>query len=178
LIRQRLDHERATRNCILDPASRTGSGMTAPTGGLLRASMASGGLSLTLENRIDALGPGHAALRAFLEQRGVGRRGLYDAGLVFEELFINTIRYGYADLAKHLIEVKLDLSGDDIVMTFDDDARGFDPTVAQARVAPVSIEEAKLGGLGLMLVRKAARTMQYHRADGRNTLRISIPRFG
>jgi anti-sigma regulatory factor (Ser/Thr protein kinase) len=150
--------------------------MTGIVEDLLRTKLCNEELSLTLENKIAALSPGQAALREFLEQRAVGERGIYEVELVFEELFTNTVRHGYADPATHYIEVKLQLSDDAIVMTFDDDARGFDPTAGALPVLPSSLDEVKTGGLGLTLVRKAAREMRYQRVHDRNHLRLSIPR--
>jgi anti-sigma regulatory factor (Ser/Thr protein kinase) len=40
--------------------------------------------------------------------------------------------------------------------------------------APKAIDEASIGGRGLMLVRKMAKAMQYRRSDGRNRLRIAL----
>ena len=150
--------------------------MTAIAGKLLPSAPGDGALSLVLENKRSALGPGQAALHDFLQRHGIGERGLYDAGLVFEELFINIVSYGFSDAAPHQIGVVTRVSDKDIEITFDDDGREFDPTAAAAPVLPGSIEDAKIGGLGIMLVRKAASAIHYQRLDGRNRLRVSIPR--
>ena len=150
--------------------------MSAIVAGLLRRRLRNEKLSLTLVNKIDALAPAHTAMREFLEQRGIGERGIYHVELVFEELFTNTVRHGYADSATHFIEVNLRVSDDDIVMTFDDDARGFDPSTVELPDLPTSIEHAMPGGLGLTLVHRTATAMRYERANGRNRLRLSVPR--
>jgi serine/threonine-protein kinase RsbW len=150
--------------------------MTANDASLLKRTLCNERLSLTLANKVEALSPAHGAVREFLEQRGIGERGVYHAELVLEELFINTVRYGYADSAAHYIEVSLHLSDDVIVMTFDDDAQRFDPSTAPMPVLPNTIEEMMPGGLGLILVRKNTKEMRYARAHGRNQLWLSIPR--
>ena len=150
--------------------------MSGIVAGLLRRRLHNEKLSLTLMNNIDAVAPAHAAIREFLEQRGIGPRGVYHAELVFEELFTNTVRHGYADSATHFIDVDLRLSDQDVVMTFNDDARGFDPSTAELPVLPASIEHAVPGGLGLTLVRRTATQMRYERANGRNRLQLSISR--
>jgi anti-sigma regulatory factor (Ser/Thr protein kinase) len=66
------------------------------------------------------------------------------------------------------------MSGRDIVLVYEDDAGEFDPTRAEDPVLPRAIEDAKIGGLGLMLVRKVASGMQYKRENGRNTLRVDV----
>jgi hypothetical protein len=60
-------------------------------------------LSLTLTTRA-ALGPGQGA-QDFLQRHGIGERGLYDAALVLEELFINIVSYGFSDAVPHQIGV-------------------------------------------------------------------------
>ena len=150
--------------------------MSSLVAGLLRRRLRNEKLSLTLVNNIDAVVPAHAAIREFLVQRGIGERGVYHVELVFEELFTNTVRYGYADSDTHFIDVDLRLSDQDVVMTFNDDARGFDPSTAELPVLPASIEQAMPGGLGLTLVRRTTTQMHYERANGRNRLRLSIRR--
>jgi hypothetical protein len=49
-------------------------------------------------------------------------------------------------------------------------------STAAAPILPGSIEDAKIGGLGIMLVRKAS-AIHYQRLDGRNRLRVTIPAF-
>ncbi len=150
--------------------------MTTIAGKPLQSTLNDGALSLKLDNSRAALGPGQAALHDFLQRHGIGERGLYDAALVLEELFINIVSYGFSDAAPHQIGIVTRVSDNDIEITFDDDGRAFDPTAAAAPVLPDSIEEAKIGGLGIMLVRKAASAIHYQRLNGRNHLRVSIPR--
>ena len=144
--------------------------------GLLRARVSNDKLSLALSNKIDALGHAQAAVREFLDKLGISERRIFETELVFEELFTNTVRHGYADRALHWIEVTLHLTTEAIVMTFDDGAQRFDPTAAELPVLPTTLDEAKIGGLGLTLVHRTARDIHYERVDGRNRLHLSIPR--
>jgi signal transduction histidine kinase len=90
---------------------------------------------------------------------------------VFEEVISNVIRHGEA----HQIEVSVARQADGIVLTFDDDGQPFDPLQRPTPVLPTSIEEAPLGGLGLLLLRKASTQLRYERTPGQtNRLTVTI----
>ena len=62
-----------------------------------------------------------------------------------------------------------------MVLTFEDDGRAFNPLEQPAPPKPTSLEAAELGGLGLVMVRKAASRLDYERtADQKNRLTVSI----
>jgi serine/threonine-protein kinase RsbW len=116
-----------------------------------------------------------ADLRAALDRAGVQGRARYRAELIFEEVVTNVIRHGYQDNTRHTIGV--DVTGGDrtIVLTFEDDGRPFDPLGQPARVQATSLDDPPIGGLGIAIVRKAAKDIRYTRtADGRNRLTVTI----
>lgn len=119
---------------------------------------------------------GLEALGTVLEAGGVGARGRFQAELVFEEIVTNVVRYGYDDQELHLVDVAVSVEGDDVVMVVSDDGKPFNPLERAAPEMPASLAEAHVGGLGIMLVRKAARDVSYERRDGRNVLTVLIAR--
>lgn len=113
-----------------------------------------------------------AALRALLDQRGIDGMARYNTELAFEEIALNIIRHGSprGEVTTTVV------FGPEIVMTFDDDGLPFDPTAAPDPVLPSSIEEAKVGGLGLLLVKQFSSRMTYRRTpEARNQLTLAIP---
>ena len=117
-----------------------------------------------------------AALRQFLDKAGLPSRQFALAEVVFEELASNIIRHGYTDDREHSIEVRITLEDDEVVMHFEDDGEPFDPLRWQPAPLPASLDEAGAGGLGLLLVRKAAKSLRYERQAGRNWLTVVIGR--
>jgi anti-sigma regulatory factor (Ser/Thr protein kinase) len=119
---------------------------------------------------------GAGELRTVLDTLGVTGGQRYTAELVFEEVVLNTIRHGYHDDgAGRAIDVSIACRPEAIVMTFEDDAPAFDPREQPDPVLPKSLDEAREGGLGLLLVRKLARDIQYERtSDCRNRLTVTI----
>ena len=119
---------------------------------------------------------GAGEFRTVLDAAGVTGRPRYHSELVFEEVILNTIRHGYHDDgAGRAIDVSIACRPEAIVMTFEDDAPAFDPRERPDPVLPKSLDEAREGGLGLMLVRKLASDVQYERtSDSHNRLTVTI----
>ncbi len=126
----------------------------------------------------------HGGLKQGLEWLGHWLKG-HDLGteaddralLVFEEIVTNIINYGFDDNREHTIQVNARMEGNDLTLTFDDDGRPFDPRNAPDYTRPDTLERAPIGGRGLVLVRRAARRLDYRRTEkGRNLLIVTLAR--
>ena len=115
-----------------------------------------------------------AELREALEARGIDSKPRYSAELVFEEIVSNVIRHGCSGGVQCAIEVTLDFGENAIVMRFEDDGPPFDPRGYQLPAMPRSLEDARHGGLGLLLVTRASQRIEYERKKRRNHLTITI----
>jgi serine/threonine-protein kinase RsbW len=113
------------------------------------------------------------ALRELLDARHVDGDPRYNVELAFEEVAANIVRHGSPEGD---VEVAIDLGDDEIVMTFEDDGVAFDPREQPAPATPTSIDDAQVGGLGIVLLRTISTRMDYARTpQGRNVLTIAIP---
>jgi anti-sigma regulatory factor (Ser/Thr protein kinase) len=129
----------------------------------------------TIANTHAGLKLGLEWLGAWLKHHAVGSDTDNRAHLVFEEIVTNIIRYGFSDGSEHAIKVGAHMDGGDVTLTFDDDGRPFDPRTAPPFARPDKLEKAPIGGRGLMLVRRAARHLDYTRTeDGRNLLSVTL----
>jgi anti-sigma regulatory factor (Ser/Thr protein kinase) len=73
------------------------------------------------------------------------------------------------------VRVRLEPDADSIRLIFDDDGIPFDPRVRPDRPPPKAREGA--GGFGLLLVHRAASSLDYLRTtEGRNRLTVTLPR--
>lgn len=138
-----------------------------------------GRLVLQIRNDFASLGAGQDALRRFLAAEGASEDGKYRTELVFEELITNVIRHAYAQLAPSTesIEVVVRMEPQTIRLTVEDDGPAFDPARAPLAPLPASIDEAKVGGLGLRLIRDTARRIHYKRVAGKNSVTVCLDRF-
>lgn len=103
----------------------------------------------------------------------------YAVELVFEEIVANVVRHGApaATAAAPTIEVAVHVGADSVAMTFEDDGPAFDPCAdaPTARTHAAALDDDALGGLGLAMVRRAAKSMEYRRtADARNRLVVTL----
>jgi serine/threonine-protein kinase RsbW len=116
-------------------------------------------------------------LRQALDAHRLGPQAKYKCELVFEEIVTNILKHAYPDQAEHDIAVTVDLAKPLIVMRVEDDGRPFDPSRYPPPQADREILTARDGGRGLVLVRRAARSLQYERtAESRNRLTVTVDR--
>jgi serine/threonine-protein kinase RsbW len=93
--------------------------------------------------------------------------------LCLEEAVANIIMYGGVtteDRPKIAIELKR--NGETLVARIEDTGSQFDPTQFAPQPLAKSLEEAKVDGIGIRLMRSFASDMQYERRDGRNRLTL------
>ena len=131
-------------------------------------------LRLQLQNRREQLGVAQQQLSAFLARHQIGAKTLFAAELVLEELLANFVSHAFDDGQAHTMELQVQLRPGEVELQFSDDGRAFDPTAQPDPERPASIEQARPGGLGLMLVRRWACRTEYRREAGRNHVTVVI----
>ena len=156
--------------------------MRAPDGGGLRSSEAvDGGVSLVLNNTLDAVEDGRRALMAYFEQHALDTQAIHRLEVIFEELVSNTVRHGFRDEDPHSIRVAVALTDDTIELTMEDDGAPFNLLGSSDPARFTSLDDARLGGLGIPLVKRLSKSVRYSspgRIEGgitvRNRLEVSI----
>lgn len=133
-------------------------------------------LQLTLTNDRAGFDETRLAVLKLLAPHAPSPQLLFNVELILEETLMNVIWHAFPDQAEHPITLSVRVEPEDVVMHFEDDGIAFDPLLAPAPNLPTSIDEAVPGGLGLMLVRKFARSVAYERNNGRNCLTVSVAR--
>ena len=136
----------------------------------------SNGLALTLETRPGELERLTAAVETLAEQDNWPAALTFKVNLVLEELVLNVINYAY-DESGHQLEVKLTCSEEDLVIEITDEGKPFDPLHdAPEPDMDSPVEERRIGGLGVYLVRTMTSAMQYRREDGKNHMTVAMSR--
>jgi phosphoserine phosphatase RsbU/P len=134
--------------------------------------------SLRLINDSGAISAASAWLRTLGEHFELGSELVFRLDLCASELVANIVSYAFDDEAPHTIALDLILEPQSVKLIVADDGREFDLLALPDPVAPVTLEEASLGGLGVHLVRQFADQVSYERQDGRNRLTLAWPRPG
>jgi anti-sigma regulatory factor (Ser/Thr protein kinase) len=115
--------------------------------------------------------------RQFLENNGIDEHTLTAVELVLEESVTNVLRYGYAPGSRdHHIDIDLQVDPEEVQVLVIDDGKPFDPLDEGAIVLPDTLDEAQVGGLGLLMIRNTASRLSYERIEGRNRFLMTIPR--
>jgi len=137
-----------------------------------------GPFSVDVDDLGASLHAAQARLDRYLGDAGVGQRPSYRANLVFEELTTNALKYGGSGIEPVHVRCTVRVDREELVLEFRDRGIEFDPTSAPVPSLPSSLSEAKVGGLGLELVRKISTAIDYLRENGENltTVRISLER--
>lgn len=133
-------------------------------------------LSQTIRNTLTDLPPLMATVNRFLDQHTVPREAIFRVNLAIEEIVTNIIKYGYDDTAFHAILVFIALFPDIIRLRLEDDGHPFDPLQAPEPDIHVPLDQRKVGGLGLLLVREIVGHINYRRENGANILEMDIAR--
>lgn len=92
-----------------------------------------------------------------------------------EEAVANIMMYSAAQADPLEIAVEVERTDQALVARIEDNGSAFDPTRAPRWTVPASLAEAKVGNLGIHLMRSFASGMHYERRDNRNRLTM---RFG
>ena len=127
----------------------------------------------TYPARWNALAEARATIEAFGRDAGCSDRLAFNLALAVEELFSNTIKYGYGQESSAPITVGISISGDKAVMEFADEAAAFNPLEDAPRPdTDLPARDRPVGGLGVHLVRTLSETATYARIDGWNRLEL------
>ncbi len=131
-------------------------------------------LRVTISNQLAEIRRLGFALAEFLDEEGVTPAMSHRVKLVVEELVVNVIQHAFDDDAKHtiLLDVRTEPGG--LAVVVEDDGRPFDPrTVSPPKINEL-LEAGKSGGLGVAIIKKMARDLEYVRADGKNRVRAFV----
>lgn len=133
-------------------------------------------LQLNFAARSGSLDEAQRGVREFLAPHRPSARAIYAVELIVEEVLTNIVHYGYPAGGEHEIALAVAIDGAQIELRFEDDGAPFDPTQAPEPPPPASLAEAKVGGLGIKLLRRFASTVAYERSNGRNCLTVRVAR--
>ncbi len=127
---------------------------------------------ITIANRIDQLDFMVTELEILCEEWEIPMNISINLNLVLEELVTNIIFYGYEDQNEHEINIHFTFDDNRIEIVLVDDAKEFNLLLAAEPEFNTPIEEMKIGGLGIHLVKKIMNEIKYERSDNKNILKL------
>jgi len=129
-------------------------------------------MRLKIRNDLEEMAGLRQAVADFAAQNSLSEDIVFTLDLCLEELVTNVIFYGYEDQNEHSIEVSLNLEDAVLILQIIDDGKKFDPTDLPEPDLDIPLEERKIGGLGIHLVRNYVDSMEYKRENAQNVLTI------
>ena len=94
----------------------------------------------------------------------------YSVKVVADEIFSNIVYYSGAENA----EISFRNDADKITLVFEDDGKPYNPLEAEEPDITAGVEDRKIGGLGLFMVKKMAESVRYEYVAGRNQITVIL----
>jgi anti-sigma regulatory factor (Ser/Thr protein kinase) len=116
-------------------------------------------------------------LENFGQKIGLSKKQIFEINLALDELFTNIISYGFKDEGEHVIKVTLSPQSEVLCLYIEDDGIPFNPLDFKTTDVADSVENCKIGGLGIHIIRKLMDEICYERCGEKNklTLKKNIP---
>jgi anti-sigma regulatory factor (Ser/Thr protein kinase) len=130
-------------------------------------------ISFILHNSLSELERLSKELEGVAEQWQLPRRTVIEINLVLEELFTNTVSYGFDDDPKHTVSITMDHDNDRLRITMSDNGNLFDPTSPEDPALDTPLKERDIGGLGIFLVRQYVDDLTYKREGDKNIVMLT-----
>lgn len=127
-------------------------------------------IRIVLRNELSEIAKLRLELENFGQKCGLSSKTLFELNLILEEVVVNVISYAYGDKQRHEIVVRADLRDGELVIEVEDDGRPFNPLQSPSPDLERPLEQMKVGGLGLHLVRELTSSIEYNRKGEKNLL--------
>ena len=129
-------------------------------------------VSFKLKSNLSELDALCQKLEKFGQSMGLSQKCIFEANLALDELFTNIISYGFDDKNEHTISITISLQNDELVFNIEDDGIPFNPTKVESPDLECTIEECRIGGLGIHLAKNLMDEVCYQRCNDKNVLTL------
>ena len=103
---------------------------------------------------------------------GLSKKLIFEVNLALDELFTNIISYGFGDDDEHTIKITVTPQPEMLCLCIEDDGIPFNPVDFETPDVACSVENCKIGGLGIHIIRKLMDEICYQRCDDKNILTL------
>ena len=128
--------------------------------------------SFELKNSLSELDFLCENLEKYGQKIGLSKKLVFEINLALDELFTNIISYGFNDDQEHLIKVTIKPQKEVLCLRIEDDGIPFNPIEFETPDVACSVENCKIGGLGIHIMRKLMDDICYQRSDDKNILTL------
>ena len=128
--------------------------------------------SFELNSKLSELKALNQHLTAFGHDIGLPEIGISEINICLDELFTNTVLYGFKDDREHKIKFTMKADDNTLIVSIEDDGVPFNPLEKKAVEFPADVMSAKIGGLGIHITKELMDKISYERKRGKNKLTI------
>ena len=111
-------------------------------------------------------------LESFGKKIGLSKKFIFEINLALDELFTNIISYGFDDDGEHVIKITITPRNQELCLCIEDDGVPFNPAEFQPADVAASVEDCKIGGLGIHIIKKLMDEICYKRCGDKNVLTL------
>lgn len=138
---------------------------------------ARGTIELRLDNELKEIDRCLASLQEICQRFNIPEEVQNNFSVVLDDLLNNVINYAYPKGSSNTIDVVLSTDGQRFIVSVSDEGEEFDPFVRSKPDVSSDIEDRKIGGLGIHLIRSLMDDFSYRRVHGKNVTTL-MKRFG
>jgi serine/threonine-protein kinase RsbW len=122
--------------------------------------MKRGQFELKIDSKLENLSVIADFIATVMLQLGI-EGGVYEVQTAVDEACTNITKYAYSG-REGIIAISCELQGNDFIITIIDSGRPFDPSLVPPPDLETDLEERKIGGLGIHLMRKLMDKVSYN----------------
>jgi anti-sigma regulatory factor (Ser/Thr protein kinase) len=127
---------------------------------------------IRLSNRVDDLQRIVKEVDILSREWGLPGKTRMEINLILEELFTNSVFYAFDDKRHHEIVIRFTRITEGLEITYRDDGRPFNPLEERPAKTSGELDERRVGGLGIHLVRELADAIDYRREENINIVMV------
>lgn len=124
--------------------------------------------------RIESIHKIQEFVAGFLSANHIDSEKLMTIELIIEEIVTNITHYGFEEKSTGVIDVGVDIRGQDIFIEISDNGMAFNPLENKDPDVDADLDEREIGGLGIFFVKQLARGARYSRREGKNILALIL----
>ena len=128
--------------------------------------------AITLTNDVQEVPRLNAFVDEVCEEHGCDMETTMRMNLAIEEAVVNVIDYAYPPDTVGFVDIKVTTDDNHMEFVISDSGTPFDPTKKEDVDISLPVEERRIGGLGIHLVKQLMDKISYERKDGRNVLTL------
>ena len=123
---------------------------------------------LTISGRYDCLAQVCDLVEQSAVEAGLGKIESQHCQLAVDEACTNIIEHGYGGEDLGVIDILCEAHDGELVITLQDQAKQFDPSEVPAPNLKATLDELKVGGLGLYFMRQVMDAVEFSYEGGGN----------